>query len=281
MEVRIIVLGANGMAGHMIADYLIKNSDYYVITLTREECDFLDDNVFDVIFNAIKPAIIINCVGILNTKANKPEHKSEAIYINSMLPHILTEYPAKVIHLSSDCVFSGNAGPYDENCKKDAHDVYGQTKGLGELYNKKDLTLRTSIIGPELKNGTGLFHWIMNQLTPVSGFSHVIWGGVTTLELAKAIHYSIERNITGLFHLTNGHPISKLNLLELINTYFKLGLDFIPSDSTKNNRALFSSKEGFGYVVPSYSDMILDLANYMEDNPKYEKYYADTTKSTE
>ena len=273
MALKVMILGANGMAGHMISDYLQENTDYFLTSLTRQECDFWEDNIFETIFNALKPDIVINCIGVLNTKANKIENLAETIYLNSLLPHFLSEFDTKVIHISSDCVFSGLDGPYKEDDNKDAHDTYGKTKFLGELDNNKDLTFRTSIIGPELKNGSGLFHWVMNAVEPVKGFSNVNWGGVTTLELAKAIHYAIENNVKGLFHLTNDTPITKLNLLELINVFFNLGLDFTPAPDPMNNRSLIKSRTGFDYIIPSYNNMVEELKTYMDKNPnRYENY---------
>src|SRR5690606_24943808 len=120
------------------------------------------------------------------------------------------ELGSKLIHISTDCVFSGNRGAYTEDDFCDANDTYGRSKALGELNNDRDLTIRTSIIGPELKtNGEGLLHWFLNQSTPVNGFTEAYWGGVTTLELAKAIKTALMSDLKGIVNLTNGESISK------------------------------------------------------------------------
>ena len=129
---------------------------------------------------------------------------------------------AKLIHISTDCVFSGRQGMYADNDFRDADDIYGRSKALGEIFSDKDLTIRTSIIGPELKRyGEGLFHWFMSQRERVNGYTKVFWSGVTTLELAKAIEYSLDNDVTGLFQLSNGVRISKYDLLVLFNEIFK------------------------------------------------------------
>ena len=128
-----------------------------------------------------------------------------------------------LIHISTDCVFSGNKGNYIETDYRDARDIYGLSKALGEIDNENDLTIRTSIIGPELKtNGEGLFHWFLSQKGNVYGYTDAIWGGVTTLEFAKAIDCAIEQRITGLINLTNKVPISKYELLKLSQKIFNI-----------------------------------------------------------
>ena len=118
---------------------------------------------------------------------------------------------AKLIHNSTDCVFSGEKGTsYIETDEKDGNGVYAKTKGIGEVISDKHLTIRTSVVGPELKSdGEELFHWFMTQSGTISGYTRAIWSGVTTLELAKAVLWSIENKITGLYHITNNDSICK------------------------------------------------------------------------
>ena len=126
---------------------------------------------------------------------------------NSLLPHhlqsISEEIGAKLIHISTDCVFSGKTGSYTESSLRDADDVYGRTKALGEIISNQHLTIRTSIVGPELKiNGEGLLHWFLTSTEKeLNGFSKVFWGGVTTVELAKAIEFAISHDINGVWNL--------------------------------------------------------------------------------
>ena len=171
------------------------------------------------------PDIIINCIGILIKESDiDPEN---SIFLNSYLPHRLTrlsdKIDAKLIHISTDCVFSGDKKEqYDEADEKDGRGIYAKTKGLGEVINDKHLTLRTSVVGPELKeDGEELFHWFMGQSGVVSGYTKAIWSGVTTIELAKAVECSIRKDITGLHHITNNSSISKYDLLILFQKHMK------------------------------------------------------------
>ena len=223
---KILLFGATGMAGHVIYYYLRSTGKYdisnvvYRTPLTEDSIvvDVTSRDVVTDVVHRVHPEIIINCIGIL-IRGSK-EHPDNAILINAYFPHLLKrlsdEVGAKLIHISTDCVFSGKKGHYTEDDFRDADDVYGRSKALGEIINDKDLTIRTSIIGPELKkNGEGLFHWFMYQSGKVSGFKTAIWSGVTTLELAKAIDYALDSETAGLVHLSNGVGISKYDLLSM------------------------------------------------------------------
>lgn len=161
-----------------------------------------------------KPDVIINCIGALIKESE--EHPDRAVFINSFFPHYLArlgnELNFKLIHLSTDCVFSGEKGDYSETDFKDGKDFYAQTKALGEIINGDHLTFRTSFIGPEMKErGTGLFHWFMTQNGKVYGYSRVYWTGITTLELAKAIDRAIEKNLKSLYHLVPQKNFRNMN----------------------------------------------------------------------
>ena len=213
-----------------------------------------------------RPDIILNCIGVL-IKGSK-EHPDNAILINAWFPHLLKklsdEVGAKLIHISTDCVFSGKKGNYTETDFRDADDVYGRSKSLGEIINNKDLTLRTSIIGPELKeNGEGLFHWFMRQHGQVNGFNTAIWGGVTTLELAKAIDVAITQGTTGLVQLSNGTGISKYDLLHLFRKIWnKQDIEILPFDGNGIDKSIAKS-EKFDYVVPGYEEMLREQYDWM------------------
>ena len=171
---------------------------------------------------------------------------------------------AKLIHISTDCVFSGKKGRYTEDDFRDADDVYGRSKALGEINNERDLTIRTSIIGPELKeNGEGLFHWFMMQKGSVYGFKTAIWGGVTTLELAKAIDVAIEEGKTGLIQLSNGVGISKYDLLCLFKEIWqKQDVEILPYDANGVDKSIARSAR-FDYEVPTYRRMLEDMRDWM------------------
>ncbi len=282
---KLLLLGAAGMAGHM-AYYYLQASGKYEITnvafrnkLTNDSIllDITNQEATEALIKKTSPDIILNCIGVL-IKDSK-SHPDNAIYINAYFPHLLERLTAdsqtRLIHISTDCVFSGSKGDYSETDARDADDVYGKSKGLGEVLNEKDLTIRTSIIGPELKqHGEGLFHWFMNQKGNVNGYTEAYWSGVTTLELAKAIDTAIEQNVTGLVHLTNGLKISKYNLLKLFKKIRnKNTVTLQPCESKRIDKSLLKS-ERFKYIVPSYQKMLDEQYKWMQlNNDLYQDIY--------
>ncbi|MBQ4904563.1 MULTISPECIES: dTDP-4-dehydrorhamnose reductase family protein [Alistipes] len=271
---KILLFGATGMAGHIVYYYLQSTGKYEIVNavfrtpLTKSSIivDVSDREMVKDVVHRVRPEIILNCVGVL-VKGSK-EHPDNAILINAYFPHLLKkladEIDAKLIHISTDCVFSGKRGNYTEEDFRDADDVYGRSKALGEIINDKDLTIRTSIIGPELKkNGEGLFHWFMNQHGSVNGFRTAIWSGVTTLELAKAIDYAITRNQTGLVQLSNGTGISKYDLLRLFKRIWnRKDIEILPFDGNGIDKSIAKS-EKFDYKVPDYESMLLEQYEWM------------------
>lgn len=157
---------------------------------------------------------------------------------------------------------------------RDADDIYGRSKALGEVVNDKDLTLRTSIIGPELKtNGEGLFHWFMNQTGQVNGYQTAIWGGVTTLELAKAVDEAIQKKKTGLIQLSNGVGISKYELLHLFKKIWNKNIEILPYNGNGINKSIACS-ERFDYKVPSYEQMLVEQYEWMQNHQELYKQYS-------
>jgi len=264
------------MLGHVLLNKLELNGSFEVYDITRSKqnrpnslvCDVSNTDLLLQTIKSLKPQVIINCIGVLIKGSNN--NPSNAILINALLPHKLVEFSklvgAKLIHISTDCVFDGSKGNYIETDNKTAQDTYGLSKSLGEIIDEKNLTLRTSIIGPELKNnGEGLFSWFINQKGEVNGFAESIWGGVTTLELAEVIIKSINENYTGLVHVTNRKPISKFDLLTLIKDKFELNniqLKNVPGK--KSDKSLNTKYDYFN--VPSYEQMITDMHKYYLKN---------------
>ncbi len=282
---KVLLLGATGMAGHVAYHYLKETNKYEIIDvvfrnkLTAESIvlDVTDKYATEELIKSVKPDIIVNCIGIL-IKGSQ-QHPDNAIYINAYFPHLLerlsSEIDAKLIHISTDCVFSGKKGNYSEYDFKDADDIYGRSKALGEVINGKDLTLRTSIIGPELKqDGEGLFHWFMHQEGKVNGFIDAIWGGVTTIELAKAIDIAIEQNFTGIVHLSNGKGINKYDLLNLFrNIWNRSGIDINPFEGHVVDKSLQASTF-YNLNVPSYRKMLYEMKNWMDKyRDMYQNFY--------
>lgn len=280
---KILLFGATGMAGHVMYYYLRDEGKYEmrnVVFRTKLTDDSIIVDVTDKmevasIVHKEKPDVIINCVGVL-IKGSE-EHPDNAIYINAYFPHLLKKLAdkvgAKLVHISTDCVFSGKKGNYSETDFRDADDVYGRSKALGEIANDKDLTIRTSIIGPELKkNGEGLFHWFMNQSGEVNGFKTAIWGGVTTLELAKAVSYAIDKGTVGLVHLSNGYGISKFCLLDKIRKIWKKDIVIRPYDGNGIDKSIARSTL-FGYLVSDYDKMLYEQYEWMKKyNYLYQNY---------
>lgn len=281
---KVLLFGATGMAGHVVYYYLRSTGKYditnvvYRTPLTEDSIivDVTDrDSVHEVV-HKVKPEIIINCIGIL-IKGSK-EHPDNAILINAYFPHLLKrlsdEIDAKLIHISTDCVFSGKKGNYGEDDFRDADDIYGRSKALGEIINDKDLTIRTSIIGPELKkNGEGLFHWFMHQHGQINGFKTAIWGGVTTLELAKALDVAIQQEKNGLIQLSNGVGISKYDLLILIKEIWnKQDVEILPCNVNEVNKSITKSSQ-FDYNVPSYRYMLEEQFVWMKEHSNLYTFY--------
>ena len=283
MKKRVLVFGSTGMLGHQVVNYFLQFDDYKIIDISfrnkfREETIILDVTnkklLEDTIFE-IKPDYIINCIGVLIGGANS--NTANAIYINAYLPHQLKDIAAninaKLIHISTDCVFSGKKGNYVETDERDGKDTYAKTKILGEVIDDSNITLRTSIIGLELKtNGEGLFHWFMNQSGTINGFTKAIWSGVTTFELARAIKWAIENDITGLYHVTNNKSINKNNLLKLFKKYTKKDIDIIAVDGKKVNKSFVDTRTEINYEISDYDNMVKDMVNEIAENDLYKQY---------
>jgi dTDP-4-dehydrorhamnose reductase len=273
---RILVLGGAGMLGHIVLKKLYGKDIFEVFDITRKkdnrlnnfECDVTNFNSLFKIIKDINPDYIINCIGVLIK--GSIQDPSDAILINALLPHKLVKFSkainAKVIHISTDCVFDGSKGGYIETDNKTAQDTYGLSKSLGEINDDKNLTLRTSIIGPELKDdGEGLFSWFIKQKGEVNGFTESIWGGVTTLVLADVIIKSINENYIGLFHVTNGQPISKFDLLSLIKEKFEFNnIDLKRVSGKKTDKSLSTKFKHF--KIQTYSEMISEMKNHYIKN---------------
>lgn len=267
---RILVLGKTGMLGHVVYNYF-KENDYEVFgTMTKEGTLQYDaynnlEKIEDII-TEIKPDVIVNCIGILNQVCE--DNKVLAVKLNSLLPHYLdslsTKYNFKFIHISTDCVYEGTKGKYDESSQPDATSFYGRSKALGEVKNTNSVTLRTSIVGPDANpKGIGLFQWFMKQENTVGGYSKVIWTGVTTIELAKQIEVAIKNNLTGLNHVVNNDFISKKDLLELFKKYFNKNIEITNNDKVISEKTLIKTDASYNFDVPSYEKMVEEMRDWV------------------
>jgi len=284
MKLRILVLGCKGMAGHMLKNYLDNNLNYEVWGIARGvnpeknliNLDVSNTKKLEKILYKEAFDVVINSIGLLN---NTAENNAElAVWFNSYFPQLLASYGEKynfkLIHISTDCVFSGKEGAYKEDSFKDGTGFYAQSKALGEVVNSKDLTLRTSIIGPELKvDGIGLFHWFMTQSGKINGFTKTIWSGVTTLVLANVVEWAIENKITGLYHVTNNKSIDKYSLLNLIKKYTKKSISIIPIEGKKTNKSFIDTRKELNSIIPTYNQMVKDMiVNAKKNKSTYSHY---------
>jgi dTDP-4-dehydrorhamnose reductase len=267
---KVLIIGATGMLGSMVYSYLKTVNKYKLYnTVYRNKLTdnsiILDVTTKEALVNTLdtlKVDVVINCVGALVQESQS--NPVGAIYLNAILPYVLVnwcdENDAKLIHISTDCVFNGQKGNYAEDDFKDADDVYGRSKALGEISTFPHCTLRTSIIGPELKqNGSGLLDWFMKQDKTIKGYVNAYWSGVTTLELAKAIGKTIENDLSGLYHVCNGDKISKYELLHLFKKETNKNLiDIERSEEYCSDKSLVKSTK-YDFEVPSFEDMIKEL----------------------
>ena len=272
------------MLGHVLYNTLINNNKFELIDLSYRKklhdntilCDVSQIDELEKIIYKESPKIIINCIGVLLKEADKL--KSNTIFINAYLPHKLSEFAnkinAKLIQISTDCVFDGKRGCYSETDLPNPIDIYGKSKAVGEVTFDKHLTLRTSIIGAEIKeNGQGLFHWFLNQKNTVKGYSNVYWGGVTTIQLGRVIEKSIELELQGLVHVTNGIRISKYDLLKHLNNYFNDNkLEIIKFETKSSDKSLVSKYNYFDNLITDYEKMILEMKEYIMENKNYYNY---------
>lgn len=282
MKQRILILGANGMAGNIIMTYL-EEKGYEVYKTTRENDEDSKNYYLDVLGDSkqlekivaeVNPTFVINCIGVLNNAAET--NKPAAVMINSYFPHYVdslsNKYNFKFIHISTDCVYDGKKGDYTENDLPDAASFYGRSKALGEVNNERNLTFRTSIVGPDInEKGIGLFNWFMKQNGEIKGYSNVIWTGVTTLELAKSIEKAFSLNINGLYHLVNNEKIGKYDLLLLFKKYMDKDITIIEDKDNVSKKTLVRTRTDFNLNLPSYEQMVAEMAEWIYNHPeKYE-----------
>lgn len=279
-----LIFGVQGMAGHMIAQYLLEQG-HSVIGFAKTEskicpticADAKKEAMVDQALLSNDLDYVINAIGVLNQAVDRD--LASGIYLNSVFPHLLAQKlentKTKLIHISTDCVFEGKKGAYTENDIPDAVSYYGRSKALGEVIDERNLTLRTSIVGPELKkDGIGLFHWFMLQKQPIYGYTHVIWSGVTTLQLAKAIEQDSQVPHVGLRHLVNNQTICKYDLLQLFQQYCRKDhIDIQANDLPISDKSLVQTKTDNMYIVPTYEQMIQEMAEWIQHHPNlYQQY---------
>lgn len=276
---RVLIIGGNGMLGHKLVQVLSRRFQVYY-TIRGKAVDLRKFGFFDpdraveninvkeesAILRAIEtisPEVVINAAGIVKQRPDSSD-VIETLFVNSILPHRLSgltvKFGFRLITISTDCVFSGRKGNYSETDETDATDVYGRSKQLGEPVNERTLTIRTSIIGRELDTRHGLVEWFLARSGErINGYRNAIFSGFPTVVLADILSGLITDfpYLSGLYHVS-AEPISKFDLLGLINETFKAGCEIIPVDEPRIDRSLDSLKfrTATGFKLLSWEEMI-------------------------
>ena len=283
---KILVLGATGMIGNIVFKMLSLNYEvwgtirspmgkvFFSEALQQRlisGIDVLEKDLLTDLINKLNPDVVINCIGL--TKHLKgAEDSLLSKKINSLYPHRLANIcsivGARLIHISTDCVFSGRKGNYSEQDSSDAEDIYGKSKFLGEVNCQGAITLRTSTIGHELSSSYGLLNWFLSQDEECRGFSQAIFSGVTTVELARVIRDIVipRTDLSGLYQLS-GRPISKYELLKIISKVYKKPINIIEDAYFVIDRSLNPIKfnDATGYLANDWYELItLMYINFIE-----------------
>ena len=286
----IVVLGGDGMLGHKIFERL-RRSARTVATVRGgppekvellagadviRGVDLMDFQAAEELLAELRPKFVINCAGIIKQRADAG-NAVRCLTINALLPHRLAEWSAgwdgRLIHFSTDCVFSGRHGGYREDDESDATDLYGRSKFLGEVRAPNAVTLRTSMIGRELARHGSLLDWFLGQNHGrVRGFRRVIYSGVTTIHLAELVERMIchHANLSGLYQVVSA-AISKYELLERIRDGYGLDVEIEPDDREVSDRSMRGDRleAAIGYQAPAWTELIAQL---VQDPTPYERW---------
>jgi dTDP-4-dehydrorhamnose reductase len=278
--VKVLILGAAGMLGHTLLGNLVRRPGFAVQATSRTNIGldrwfsaellerihpYVDADNFDSVLRVlsdVKPDVVINCIGVIK-QLSSAKDPLVTIPINSLFPHRLAlvckTAGSRLIHISTDCVFSGTKGMYTEDDPSDASDLYGRSKYLGEVGYPHCLTLRTSIIGHELSTSYSLVDWFLSQEGPVKGFTKAIYTGFPTVELARIIaDYVIpNESLNGLYQVSS-EPISKYDLLKLVAEQYGKRIEIEPFNDFYCDRSLDSTRFRLatGYSPPSWKEMV-------------------------
>ncbi len=285
---QVLILGGDGMLGHELLLELAKNhkvtvslrqskDNYHGYSLFSEQnalfgVDARDSKALGHLISRMAPEVVINAVGIVKQREASTD-VIQSLEVNALLPHRLAELcaanDARLIHISTDCVFSGSRGGYHEEDTPDATDLYGRTKLLGEVSGRGCLTLRSSIIGLELKGRQSLVEWYLRQSGEIPGFTHAIFSGLTTMEFGRLIHRLITEFTTleGLFHVAS-EPISKYDILRRLTELLgRTDVRVVPNGDFRSDRSLNARKfeQATHYWAPAWDDMLLELSERIRE----------------
>ncbi|WP_434782249.1 dTDP-4-dehydrorhamnose reductase family protein [Ferrovum myxofaciens] len=277
---RILIFGITGMLGSMLFRECLRDPSYETWGTLRQSgekshfeplvqkrmlsnIDILNQDALIEVFSRVCPDVVINCVGVIKQLAHANDPLT-VLPVNALLPHRLARLcnlsNARMIHISTDCVFSGRKGHYIESDLSDAEDLYGKSKLIGEIHDQTHVvTLRTSIIGHELSTNHALVDWFLSQKEQVRGFSKAVYSGLPTVELARVIRDFVIPNLqlSGLYHVASA-PISKFDLLHLVAIQYGKNIDIVPDDSVVIDRSLCSDQfhAATGYTAPDWRTLV-------------------------
>jgi dTDP-4-dehydrorhamnose reductase len=279
-KMKVLIVGASGMLGAVVFRSFLSCGNFEVVATVRDssilrffseseasflltDIDVLDESRLASLLNSERPDIVINCVGLIKQLPSASDPLI-ALPINALFPHRLAHLcrllQARLIHISTDCVFSGAVGNYTEHDVTDAQDLYGRSKLLGEVVESENaVTLRTSIIGRGLNTTHSLVDWFLAQESTVPGYAKAIFSGLPSSELAQIIRDIVvpHKELSGLYHVSAA-PISKFDLLHLIARQYGKAIKIVPDDRMVIDRSLNSSKftRATGYRAPEWTELI-------------------------
>lgn len=287
---RVLILGGAGMLGHQLvesfshhfdvaATYRMSRKEHIAIgaPIAAKAFYSVDAREFSSVEAVVfehRPDAIVNCVGIVKQRASSYD-PVDSIAVNSLFPHqvsnLAASVDARLIHISTDCVFSGSKGMYCESDLPDASDLYGRSKLLGETISGNAVTLRTSIIGLELINKASLVEWFLSQGEKVRGYRRAIYSGLTTLEIGRVIKSVLSQHTSarGLYHVSSD-PIDKFSLLSILRSKLNLRIEVEPDELFETDKSLNSERfrTEFGYAPPTWDKMLEELARQVEERKK-------------
>ncbi len=282
---RILVLGASGMLGNAMLRVLAQGRRHEVFGSARSAwvkkyfpteladniitgVDVENTDVLGRLFAQVRPEAVVNCIGLVKQLAEADDPLS-ALPINALLPHRLARLceliRARLVHISTDCVFSGRKGGYSETDEADAQDLYGRSKLLGEVDFQHAITLRTSIIGHELSSAHGLVGWFLAQEGAIKGYTRAIFSGLPTVELSRIVRDFVlpKDSLRGVYHVASA-PIAKYDLLKLVARIYEKQIEIAPDDSVVIDRTLVADRfrEATGYTAPNWEELVLMMKKF-------------------